>query len=91
MKFLNYFGKLKNGKIIVYDIYTFNNLFSLLLNKDFTHEDAIDYIFAKCELNAYVFQECIHNWAYLKLKSKKLNPQEAGRKSKLIEIILSLY
>ena len=89
MNFLNHFGKSTHGKIIVYDTYTFNNLFSLLLHERTNHDDTLSFIMANCDLNAYVFQECIHNKAYLKLYSKNVNYQEAGRRSKLHEVALS--
>ena len=89
MKFLNYFGKSKNENIIVYDIYTFNNLFSLLLHEGNNYEDALNFIIANCDLNAYVFQKCIHNKAYLKLSPKNINYEQAGRRSKLHEVALS--
>lgn len=89
MKFLNHFGKTKEGRIIVFDIYTFNNLFTLLLNRKFSYEDALIFIFAKCDLNAYVFQECIHNDAYLDLTSREIDFKEAGRRSVLHQLALS--
>ncbi len=89
MTFLYYFGKSKNKKIIVYDIYTFNNLFSLLLHEQHSHEDALNFIMTNCDLNAYVFQGCIHNKSYLKLTPKNINYEEAGRRSKLHELALS--
>lgn len=91
MKFLIHFGKTKKGKIIVFDIFTFNNLFSLLLNEKFNHKEALDFILAKCELNAYVFQQCIHNSAYLKLEPTQINYQDAARRSILHQIALSFF
>ena len=88
MNFLDNFGKSKD-KIIVYDIYTFNNFFSLLLFEGNNYEDALSFIIGNCDLNAYVFQECIHNKAYLKLYPKNINDKEAGRRSKLQEVALS--
>jgi hypothetical protein len=89
MEFLDYFGKNKEGMIIVYDVYTFNSLFSLLLNESYAHQNAMDFIIANCDLNAYVFQECIHNNAYLKLESQLIDFTDAGRKSALHAIALS--
>jgi hypothetical protein len=56
MKFLSHFGKTREGKLIVFDIFTFNDLFSLLLNEKFNHEDALNFILANCELSAYIFK-----------------------------------
>ena len=64
MEFLNHFGKSREQKIIVFDVFTFNNLFTLLLNEKFNHNSALNFILSESELNAYVFQECIHNDAY---------------------------
>ena len=89
MKFLIHFGKTKNGKIIVFDIFTFNNLFSLLLNEKLKHEEALSFILAESELNAYVYQECIHNNAYLNLTPANINYYEAGRRSILHQIAFS--
>ena len=82
MEFLAHFGKSKDGKIIVFDVFTFNNLFALLLNKEFNHQNALTYILAECNLNAYAFQQCIHNKAYLKLTSSSIDFQEAGKRSR---------
>ena len=89
MKFLKHFGKTDDGRIIVYDKYTFDSLFSLLLNENYSHEDALSFIVTECDLNAIVFQECIHNKAYLKLEAKEIEYADAGRKSALHEIALS--
>ena len=89
MEFINHFGKTKEGKIIIFDVFTFNSFFSLLLNEGFDHEDALMFILAEGELNAIVFQKCIHNKAYLKLKAKELDFQVAGRRSVLHQTALS--
>ncbi len=89
MDFIEYFGKTRRGKIIVFDIFTFNNLFSLLLNEGLSHDDIIRFVISECELNGYVFQECIHNKAFLKLKPKFIPFEEAGRRSLLHQLALS--
>ena len=89
MEFLNHFGKTKEGKIIVFDVFTFNSFFTILLNEKFSHEDALNFILAQCELNAYVFQECIHNNTYLDIYSRKIDFKEAGRRSVLHQVGLS--
>ena len=89
MEFLNYFGRTKEDQIIVFDIFTFNNLFSLLLYNGFSHQDAISFILSNCSINVYVFQKCIHNSAYLNLKPKNMNFTEAGRRSVFHQMALS--
>ena len=70
MKFLKYFPKNSEGSYMVYELYSFDNFFRLLLKHGFNHNDALYYIFAKCALSAVVFQERIHNKAYLKLRGE---------------------
>ncbi len=89
MEYLNYFGKSREDKIIVFDTFTFNNLFVLLLNDGFIHENALNFVLSECDLNAYVFQECIFNKAYLNLTPRAINYREAGRRSILHQIALS--
>ena len=91
MEFLIDFGKTKEGKIIVFDVFTFDSLFTILLNKNFSYKDALNFILAECELNAYVFQECIHNNAYLNIIPRKIDIKEAGRRSTLNEVALSFF
>ncbi len=67
LRFLKKFPKDQNGLYIVYDLYTFDNLFRLLLVKDFDHEDALCFILGNCSLSAVVFQERIHNKKYKRL------------------------
>jgi len=62
--FLERFPKDRNGLYIVYECYSFDNLFRLLLRGDFDHEEALLFILGNCSLSALVFQERIHNEAY---------------------------
>ncbi len=89
MNFLSHFGKTADEKIIVYDIFTFSNLFSLLLYDGLSHDEALSSILANFDLNGYVFQECIHNSAYLNLTAKQIDFTEAGRRSMLHQMALS--
>jgi len=74
---------------MIYELYSFDNFLRLLLKHGFNHEDALCYIFAKCALNAVVFQERIHNKAYLKLRGKDApSPRIASIKAMLISDIL---
>jgi len=89
MKFLKYFPKNSEDMYIVYELYSFDNLFRLLLKHEFEHEDALYFVLANCDLSALVFQERIHNNAYLKLHGKDaLSPRLASIKSMLIFDIL---
>lgn len=67
LDFLKEFPKDNNDLYIVYDRFTFDNLFRLLLANDFDHEDALYFMLANCALSALVFQERIHNKKYRKL------------------------
>jgi len=85
LDFLNEFPQDHNGLHIVYELYTFDNLFRLLLKIDFYHEDALFFILANCSLSALVFQERIHNKAYKKLSAEDaLSPDLAACKAQLI-------
>ena len=76
LNFLREFPKDRNGLYIVYELYTFDNLFRLLLKNGFEHEDAMYFILANCSLSALVFQERIHNKGYKKLSAKDAQPAE---------------
>ena len=89
MEFLEHFGKTIEGRVIVFDIYSFNSLFSLLLAEEFSHDDALSFVLAECDLNAYVFQHCIQNEQYLKIQSAIIDFREAGRRSILHQLALS--
>jgi hypothetical protein len=80
-----------DGLIICYDLYTFDNLFKLLLKAGFSHEDALLNMYIRCDLSALVFQERIHNNKYMKMDSKDcLTLSEALEKSNLIKDLLQL-
>jgi len=89
--FLRSFPKDKNGLYIVYDRFTFDNLFRLLLKNDYDHEEALQFILGQSSLSALVFQERIHNRTYRRLTAKEtLPPEEASRKARLIYDLLSI-
>ena len=69
LDFLKEFTKDRNGLYIVYDRFTFDNLFRLLLKSHFDHEEALFFILANCSLSALVFRERIHNKVYKKLSA----------------------
>jgi len=91
LSFLKKFPKDQNELYIVYDLYTFDNLFRLLLVKDFNHEDALCFILGNCSLSAVVFQERIHNKKYKKLSADdKMPPDLAACKAQLIHYMMNL-
>jgi len=70
---------------IVYELYTFDNLFRLLLKNGLDHEEALNFILCNCSLSALVFQERIHNKRYKKLLAKDaLAADLAACKARLI-------
>ena len=90
MKFLKYFPKYKCGMYIIYELFSFDNIFRLLLKNNFSYEEAIYFILANCSLSGLVFQERIHNKKYLKLLAKDaISPEESAIKSRLIYDIMS--
>jgi hypothetical protein len=89
--FLKRFPKERNGMYIVYELYTFDNLFRLLLKNNFDHEEALYFILANCSLSALVFQERIHNKKYRKLSGKDALPADlAACKAQLIYDLMSI-
>lgn len=85
MNFLKYFPKNSEGLYMIYELYSFDNLFRLLLKDGFNHENALYFVLANCALSAVVFQERIHNKAYLKLRGKDApSPRLASVKAMLI-------
>ncbi|MGB4463384.1 MAG: hypothetical protein WBI96_01720 [Candidatus Hydrothermia bacterium] len=85
LDFLKKFPKDRNGLYIAYELYTFDNLFRLLLKNGFDHEEALYFILSNCSLSALVFQERIHNKRYKKLSAEDaLSPNLAACKAWLI-------
>ena len=70
LDFLKEFLKDKDDLYIVYDRFTFDNLFHLLLANGLDHEEALSFILCNCTLSALVFQERIYNKKY-----KQLSPE----------------
>lgn len=91
LNFLKSFPKEKNGLYIVYELYTFDNLFRLLLKNSFDYEDALFFILCNCSLSALVFQERIHNNGYEKLLAEDaLSADLAACKAQLILDLLTV-
>lgn len=91
LEFLNEFPKDGNGLFIVYDRFTFDNLFRLLLKGGLGHEDALSFILANCSLSALVFQDRIHNERYRELSSADAMPAcEAARRAIVINDLMQV-
>lgn len=90
LDFLEVFPKDRNGLYIIYDLYSFDNLFRLLLKDSFEHEQALYFILGNCSLSALVFQEGIHNKRYKKLSAEEALPDDlAACKARLIYELMS--
>jgi hypothetical protein len=91
LDFLIKFPKDKSGMYIVYELYTFDNLFRLLLKNNFDYEESLDFVLFNCSLSALVFQERIHNEAYEKLSAEDALPLDlAASTAQLIYDLTSL-
>ena len=53
----------------VYDRFTFDNLFKILLAEGYDNEEAKDIILYNCALSTLVMQERLDNGYYLKMKA----------------------
>ncbi len=91
LDFLKKFPKDRNGLYIVYEVYTFDNLFRLLLKNNFDHKEVLCFILCNCSLSALVFQERIHNKRYKKLSAKDaIDPNLAAHKARLIYELITM-
>jgi hypothetical protein len=89
LEFLKEFPKDQNDMYIVYDRFTFDGFFRLLLANEFYHEDAMYFMLANCSMSALVFQERLHNRKYRKLSIEDTLPTDevAWRKKVLTDFI----
>lgn len=91
LDFLGVFPKNRNGLYIVYEVYTFDNLFRLLLKNSFDHKEALCFILGNCSLSALVFQERIHNKGYKRLSANDALPADlADCKARLIYELMTM-
>ena len=91
LAFLKIFPKDANGMYITYELFSFDNLFRLLLKNGYDNEEALYFILRSCSLSALVFQERIHNKRYKKLSAKDaLPPDLAAHKARLIYDLMSI-
>lgn len=63
------FAKNEDGAYMLYDRFSFDRFFRILLRKGFDHDEAVGFIMSNCALSALVFQERIHNKDYLEISS----------------------
>ena len=73
------FKKNSEGLYEIYDRFSFDNLFRLLLNSGFENDEALDFILCNCSLSALVFQERIYNKYYLNLNMSSRNRKHNRR------------
>jgi hypothetical protein len=91
LSFLERFPKDCNGLYITYELYTFDNLFRLLLKNGFDHEESLRFVLLHCSLSALVFQERIHNRRYRGLRAKDALPADlAACKAQLIYDLMGI-
>lgn len=91
LAFLKVFPKDTNGMYIIYELFSFDNLFRLLLKNGFDNEEALNFILRGCSLSALVFQERIHNKRYKGLSAKDALPLDlAAHKARLIYDLMSI-
>lgn len=85
MRYLKYFPKNSEGMYIIYDRYSFDNFFRLVLKNELNHDDSLYFVLSNCALSALIFQERIHNRYYLRLSAKDALPSKlASRRARLI-------
>lgn len=89
--FLKVFPKDESELYIVYDRFTFLQLFKLLLKEGLEHEEALFFILANCSLSAIVFQDYFHNEAYLEITTENvLESKEAARRAIMISDFMDI-
>ena len=79
----------KEGLVKLYDRFSFDELFRLLLINGFEREQALNFILCNCALSALVFQERIHNGYYQNIRvDEVISPDLLQLKGQcLIEVI----
>lgn len=87
------FEKNKEGMYKIYDRFAFDDFFRELLNNDFNHEEALEFILCNCSLSTLVFQERIYNNYYLNISVDEAisNDLIDLRNQTLLEIIVNRY
>ncbi len=65
------FEKNEEGLYKLYDRFSFDGFFRILLNNGFEHEEALNFILCSCSLSALIFQERIYNKYCLKISCEE--------------------
>lgn len=88
-KFLLTLERNSEGMYKVYDRFTFDDLFRLLLSRDFEHEEALNFILCNCSLRAIIFEERIYNKYYLSISAGDITSPDFAtlRNQYLFEIV----
>ena len=90
-EFLKEFPQNTEGLYIVYELFTFDNLFRLILAAGYNHDETMDFMISKCSFSAIVFQERIHNNKFYLLNVVDvLSPDEASVKAKFIADLIDI-
>ena len=90
-EFLKEFPQNREGLYIVYELFTFDNLFRLILNAGFTHDETMDFMISNCSFSALMFQERIHNEKFYSLNVVDvLSADEASVKAKFIADLIDI-
>ncbi len=63
----------EEGLLKIYDRFSFDNLFRLLLIDGFEYDEALNFILCNCALSALVFQERIYNKQYLSICAEDIS------------------
>jgi hypothetical protein len=87
------FERTEEGLFKIYDRFSFDELFRLLLINGFEHEEALSFILCNCALSALVFQERIYNSYYLNIHVEDVISSDLLQLERqcLIEIIANRY
>lgn len=90
-EFLKEFPQNREGLYIVYELFTFDNLFRLILDAGFNHDETMNFMISNCSFSALIFQERIHNNKFYLLNViDVLSPAEASLKAKLISDLIDI-
>ncbi len=74
-QYLSKFEKNEEGLYKLYDRFSFDEFFRVLLNNCFEREEALDFILSNCALSALIFEERIYNKYYLRIScEEKISP-----------------
>lgn len=89
LEFLKVFPRDGAGMMRVWELFSFDNLFRLLLKAGMDHEEAMTFMLAECDFSAVPWQERIHNKRYRRLRAEDaLPPESAARRMQLLHDML---